>query len=214
MKELITEHKVCEQSLQLLPEKAIYWVEKQTLILGDLHLGKAGHFRKSGIPISELVHSKDIIQIEKLINRYQPVRVVFLGDLFHSDYNQSWQPFKKWIETKADIHFQLILGNHDILHPEQYQIKNLEVLDRLDESPFTFTHEPTQSSMYNLAGHLHPAIRLRGKGRQSIKLPCFYFNQHQGILPAFGHFTGTAALKVKKEDTVFAIADGQVIKVS
>lgn len=214
MKELITEHKVCEHSLQLLPEKAIYWRKKNTLIMGDLHLGKAGHFRKSGIPISERVHAQDVLAIEKLIDRFKPIRVIFLGDLFHSDYNQSWEPFKRWMEERKTIHFQLILGNHDILSPEKYSVKNLEVLDQLEEAPFTFTHEPSATPYYNIAGHIHPAIRMKGRGRQSVKLPCFYFGTKGAILPAFGAFTGTAALKAKKGDQIFAIADNQVVKVS
>lgn len=214
MKELITNHKVCEQNFLLLPQKAIYWVEKETLILGDLHLGKASHFRKSGIPISEMVHSKDVLIIDKLIQNHKPLRVIFLGDLFHSDYNQSWEPFKRWMEEKNDIHFQLILGNHDILSPDKYRVKNLEILPELDEGPFIFTHEPTDTIKFNIAGHIHPAIRLRGKARQSVKLPCFYFHSQGCILPAFGAFTGTAALRVQRDDIIFAIADSQVIKVS
>ena len=69
MKELVTIHKVCHQRLELLPEKAVFWVEKQTLIIGDLHFGKAGHFRKSGIPVPEMIHSKDFITLEKLLNQ-------------------------------------------------------------------------------------------------------------------------------------------------
>ena len=214
MKELITSHKVCEQNFLLLPQKVIYWEEKKTLILGDLHLGKASHFRKSGIPISEMVHSKDVLVIDKLIKAHRPERIIFLGDLFHSDYNQSWEPFKRWMEEKKDLYFQLILGNHDILSPDKYRVKNLEILESLEEDPFTFTHEPTETNNYNIAGHIHPAIRMRGRGRQSVKLPCFYFNSERCILPAFGAFTGTAALKVQKEDIIFAIAENQVIKVS
>ena len=30
---------------------AIFWKEKNTLLLADIHLGKVGHFRKSGIPV-------------------------------------------------------------------------------------------------------------------------------------------------------------------
>lgn len=214
MKELVSVHKVCQQRLELLPEKAIFWEERQTLIIGDLHFGKAGHFRKSGIPVPEMIHSKDFVILEKLLKQKQPIRVIFLGDLFHSDYNQSWESFRIWIKTHEEIHFQLILGNHDILSQELYRVPNMEVLDVLEDGPFYFTHIPEQSEAFNIAGHLHPAIRLRGKGRQSIKVPCFYFNNRQCIIPAFGSFTGTSALKVEAQDHVYAIAEKQVIKVS
>ena len=199
---------------RITSEKAVFWVEKQTLIIGDLHFGKAGHFRKSGIPVPEMIHSKDFITLEKLLNQKKPLRVILLGDLFHSDYNQSWEFFRMWIKNHENIHFQLILGNHDILSPELYKIPNMEVLDALEDTPFYFTHIPQPNEAFNIAGHLHPAIRLRGKGRQSIKVPCFYFSKKQGIIPAFGSFTGTAALKVEENDQVYAIAEKQVIQVS
>ncbi len=214
MKELVTRHKVCEQTFELLPEKAIYWVEQDLLIIADLHLGKAGHFRKSGIPISDLVHSKDMLHLNRLIESRKPRHVMFLGDLFHSDHNQGWLTFKRWIEDQRETTFTLVLGNHDILPTSEYRIKNLDVVEELTIKPFKFTHIPEETDHYNLAGHIHPAIRLRGKGRQSMKMPCFHFSKHRGLLPAFGEFTGTASLKVKKEDEVFVIADNQVIKVN
>ncbi len=208
------EYQFLDQTLLLLPEKAIYWKDKRMLILADVHLGKAGHFRKSGIPISDLVHSKDIYTIEKLINEFQPVEVVFLGDLFHSDHNQGWEIFRRWIRSKAPLQFKLILGNHDVLEAPAYHIKNLEVTEVLECAPFSLTHIPEETDLYNLAGHIHPAVKLRGKGRQSLRLPCFYFGPENGILPAFGNFTGTARINIKKEDNLFVIADHKVVKVS
>ncbi len=210
----MVEYQFLDQTLLLLPEKAIYWKDKGMLILADVHLGKAGHFRKSGIPISDLVHSKDIYTIEKLINEFQPQEVVFLGDLFHSDHNQGWEIFRRWIRSKDPLQFRLVLGNHDVLEAPAYHIKNLEVIEVLDCAPFSLTHIPEETSHYNLAGHIHPAVKLRGKGRQSLRLPCFYFGPQNGILPAFGNFTGTARISITKEDELFVIADHKVVKVS
>lgn len=184
------------------------------LILADVHLGKAGHFRKSGVPISDLVHSKDIYTIEKLINEFQPKEVIFLGDLFHSDHNQGWEIFRRWIRSKEPLQFKLVLGNHDVLEAPAYHIKNLQVVEVLDCTPFSFTHIPEETTHYNLAGHIHPAVKLRGKGRQSLRLPCFWFGPENGILPAFGNFTGTARINIKKEDELFVIADHKVLKMS
>ncbi|MFT6054829.1 MAG: DNA ligase-associated metallophosphoesterase [Roseivirga sp.] len=207
------EHEILEQRLLLLPEKAIYWKEKGLLILADVHLGKAGHFRKSGIPVSDLIHSKDIYTIEKLINLFQPKEVMFLGDLFHSDHNQGWEIFGRWLKSKMPLQFRLVLGNHDILEGFNYDLPNLILCESISIGPFHFSHIPEENERYNLAGHIHPAIRLSGKGRQSLKLPCFWFGTNNGILPAFGQFTGTASIRTKKTDTLFVIADSKVIKV-
>ena len=71
--------------------------------------------------------------------------------------------------------------------------------------------EVPHSKYYNLAGHVHPGVRLRGGPAQSVRLPCFYFNGHQGILPAFGNFTGNYKLKPKSGDKIIAIADQQLV---
>jgi len=68
-------------------------------------------------------------------------------------------------------------------------------------------------SKYNLIGHIHPGVQLKGSAKQSIKLPCFYFGVQQGILPAFGAFTGLTALKVKKNYRVFVIVEKTVFEV-
>lgn len=208
------QHKIFNQTLILLPEKALFWKEKRLLIIADLHLGKAGHFRKSGIPVSDLIHSKDILQLDKLIQKLDPMEVIFLGDLFHSDHNQGWEVFKRWLKSKAPLSFKLVLGNHDVLMQSDYHISNLFVSDKLEIDPFCLTHIPEETDLYNLAGHIHPAIKLRGKARQSLRLPCYYFGENNAILPAFGHFTGTAKIQIKKADTVFAIADQKVVKIN
>ena len=35
----------------LHPTGAVYWREKQTWLLADIHLGKVAHFRKNGIAV-------------------------------------------------------------------------------------------------------------------------------------------------------------------
>lgn len=207
-------HELLGQKLRLIPEKGIFWEEKKYLILADLHLGKAGHFRKSGIPVSDLVHSKDLLTLDKLIGRFQPEQVIFLGDLFHSDHNQGWEVFKRWIKSKAPLKFKLVLGNHDVLDEPNYRIPNLDVMEKLSLSPFDLTHIPEETEQYNLAGHIHPAVKMYGKGRQSLRLPCYYFGEHNGLLPAFGNFTGTASISIKKTDAVYAIADEAVVRVN
>jgi DNA ligase-associated metallophosphoesterase len=215
MKELIIRHKVCGQTFQLLPEKAMLWEEKGLLIIADLHLGKAGHFRKSGIPVSDLVHSKDMLNLNKVIQNTKPSHVIFLGDLFHSEVNQSWSSFKRWLSEQQPLTFTLVMGNHDVLPPDQYRIQNLDIQEELSITPFKFTHIPEEEGdLYNIAGHVHPAVRLRGKGRQSVKAPCFHFGKTSALLPAFGAFTGTAGLKVNKDDVVYILAEDEVIRVN
>ena len=65
--------------------------------------------------------------------------------------------------------------------------------------------EAAGTTPYFFSGHLHPGIRIRGMGKQSLQFPCFYFGGQYAILPAFGRFTGTVSIDPLPESNVFAI---------
>lgn len=210
-------HKCLDQSLFLMPEKALYWKEKNILLVADLHLGKAAHFRRSGIQIPESVHISDYFRMNRLIDRLQPTEIIFLGDVFHSDHNQAWDHFMEWIEKHAGISFKLVMGNHDILPEQQYYSGNLAIIKgTLQYPPFLFVHDLSHSiekdDLFAIAGHIHPGVRLKGKAKQSLLLPCFYFAQKHAIIPAFGNFTGMAQIKPRENDHVFVILENSIIK--
>lgn len=201
------------EKLFLLPEKAIYWATKKMLLIADLHLGKSAHFRKNGIAVPNQAEQKNWLLLHKLFKEYEPERVCFLGDLFHSTHNKEWEVFGELIESYPNIDFELVQGNHDILLPELYEKLGFKVHPSLLEEPFLLTHEPLEEEglYYNLAGHIHPGVQLNGKGNQRHRTACFYFGKNGGILPAFGSFTGLYNIKPKKADQVFVVANETVI---
>jgi len=197
-----------------LPEKALFWENRNALVIADLHLGKATHFRKNGIAIPKSVELENFERLSTLILQHEPVSVLILGDLFHSDKNNQWAVFEKFLSKFSEIEFHLIMGNHDILNLDNYTHKNLSVhKEELKWGQILMTHHPLQlKGYYNLCGHIHPGVKIMGRGRQSLRLSCFYFGQHQGILPAFGAFTGLYVLDVKPEDSVYGIVEDTVVK--
>ena len=206
-------HTLLGEQLTLLPERCIYWKSKSCLLIADVHLGKVDHFRKNGIAIPPDVTSVNYTLMSGLFNRFKPKSVIFLGDLFHSDQNKDWDIFKSFIESYDQIEFTLIKGNHDIIEDSKLDaLMDCVVSSSLQSGPFVFSHEPLQeTTLYNLCGHIHPTIQLRGKGLQSVRLPCFYFGKTQGILPAFGSFTGGYTLDSKNAEDIFIIAENEVI---
>ncbi len=210
--------RIAGQNLQLHPFRCIYWEEEEVLLIADLHLGKAQHFRRSGIAVPLAVADANLDKLTSVIWDFKPKRVLFLGDLFHSEFNRQWVAFCEVLEQFQTISFELIAGNHDILDPSFYEQAGLKVhLNGLPYKPFLLTHHPLEDlsddGWYNLAGHIHPGVRLQGNGRQRLKLPCFFFGRHQGLLPAFGEFTGLATLSVVPEDKVFVIVEDEVVRV-
>jgi len=201
----------------LLPEKALHFPDDKLLVISDLHFGKINHFRRSGIPVPLKANDKNTETLIELFTRTKPERVIFLGDLFHSHYNDEWEVIGQVIRHFQSISFELIQGNHDIMSRHQYDRHRLKVHDELLIDSILFTHEPMEEiekGKFNLAGHIHPGVRLSGRGRQALTLPCFYFGKTLGLMPAFGAFTGFVPIQIKKEDRVFVIADGKIIKVS
>ncbi len=209
--------KLAGQHLLLLPQKAILWQEKRTLLMADLHLGKAGHFRKAGIPISGQVHRDDLQVLEYLVQTWLPTEVIFLGDLFHSGYNTEWEQLEEWMSHYPEVNFILVKGNHDILPKGIYEGSQLQIKEEnMLISPFLLTHHPPalgqeQEHHYQLCGHVHPAIQLTGAGRQQLTLPCFFFGLHYAILPAFGKFTGFYKIKPKEGEKVFGVLPNRVL---
>ncbi len=205
---------VRKEKLHLLADKAIHWPARSTVIIADLHLGKAMHFRRAGIPVPQAVEQLNLQRLHHLIEHTRPQEVLLLGDLFHSAYNSSWSAFVAVRRQHAAVRFTLVSGNHDVLEAKHYVRAGLEVLPCLDRGPFHFTHEPViHAGHYNLAGHIHPGIRFVGMGKQTIQLPCFFFGEHGAVLPAFGAFTGLHRMQRKERDRVFVMADGRVWRV-
>jgi DNA ligase-associated metallophosphoesterase len=201
---------------ELHPQKAIFWTHEKILMLADLHLGKINHFRKSGIAVPSKANDKNIEALVDLMWKTKAERVICLGDLFHSHYNPEWEVFGEVIRHFGSVSFELVMGNHDIMSETQYLRKGIKVYDELRVGKFVLTHhalEVVPDNFYNLSGHIHPGALLRGLGKQSLKLPCFYFGQRQGLLPAFGAFTGLACIEPKKDERVFVIAENKIIAI-
>lgn len=204
------------EKMELFSQRALYWKAEETLLLADLHLGKVNHFRKAGLPVPVKVNEKNVEVLLEILQLTKPARVIFLGDLFHSHYNEEWEVFGQLLKNFPTVSFELVVGNHDILSDHQYQKLGIIMHQELQLGPFLLTHHPLENysgELYNLAGHIHPGARLVGKGRQRLTLPCFHFGKQQGLLPAFGSFTGLARIVPKKEDQVFIIVENKILKV-
>jgi DNA ligase-associated metallophosphoesterase len=200
---------------QMLPEKALYWEEQKALLIADAHLGKVTHFRKAGMGVPPATTQHNWDRLESLMAYWQPQEVIFLGDLFHSEMNSEWLLLKEFMAAHDPVKFHLVLGNHDIIpeaayrhgglicHPEPYFRQGIALAH----------HPPEAGETPTLYGHLHPGVLLHGMGKQRMRLPCFYWEEKEAVLPAFGAFTGLHTLPVKTRSSVFAVAEHQLMAV-
>ncbi len=202
-----------DKQFLLHPLGGLFWVEKSMLLISDVHLGKVSHFRKFGAAVPRKAIHKNYVLLDMIVADFQPFQICFLGDLFHSSLNKEWELFENWAaKTPAEI--ILVSGNHDIIAPEKYRQLKIEIFPELIVDDFLLTHHPEEREhLFTFCGHIHPAVKLHGLGRQKLRLPCFFKSKSQMILPAFGEFTGTHTLNPSKDDEVYAIVEDSVVKV-
>ena len=216
------QHKIQDHSFWLSADRCIYWEEQKALIVADLHFGKTGHFRKSGIAIPQNIYKEDLQRLVSQLQFFKPKQLVIVGDLFHSDANKELELFKKWRKDLSSLEIHLIKGNHDILHDDWYTKAGIEINnEELKINNFSFRHDlsdsrlPTlDSGLYSFSGHIHPGIYINGIAKQSLRLPCFYFTKTYAVLPAFSRFTGTHLIEPKKNENVFAIVENRIVQVA
>lgn len=206
--------KIQNQKFELHPSGAAFWKEKEILLISDVHLGKISHFRKFGSAFPSKAINANFLRLSEVVGKFQPKTLCFLGDLFHSNLNNEWKLFENWLGfVKAEV--ILIAGNHDIISPLKYEELNVRVHSEWQIGNFLFTHHPEKrKGFFNICGHIHPAYRLNGMGRQSLKLPCFFRRKDQLIFPAFGEFTGNYLMELKEGEEAYAITQKEVILIS
>jgi len=148
--------------------------------------------------------------------------VVLLGDLFHA--RQAYAPaqagpFVEWRRRHAALDIVLVRGNHDARAGEPPRDMGLAMADEPYASGgIEGRHVPIEDEdallgpgPTVLAGHLHPAVRLRGPGRDSLRFPCFLLQGRQIVLPAFGEFTGAASVAPGAAGALCAITEAGMI---
>lgn len=208
-----TEALVAGEKLWLFPQKFLVWEAQSLLVVSDCHFGKAGHFRKEGLAVPAI---NEVVQFEWLMDMARQLsvqKVLFLGDLFHSDWNHALSHLAPSLLAASNPELWLCLGNHDRFPQAFYSELGINKVENAFElGPFLFTHEQeVMQNRYNISGHVHPGIQLSGKGRQHLKVPCFYFSNFFGLMPAFGEFTGNHTIVPEKGDQVFAITTESVL---
>lgn len=206
---------IAGSELWLLAERAVYWPQRRALLVADIHFGKAAAFRRLGQPVPRGTTEGNLQRLDALLQRYPIEQLIFLGDFLHAPESHAAATLARlahWRAEHGELRLTLIRGNHDRRAGDPPAELGIEIVSEpLLAGPFALQHEPTPHPTHHvLAGHVHPAYRLRGRGRQSLRLPCFCIGERVSLLPAFGEFTGAADIGAEPGRRLFLVGDGAV----
>ena len=217
---LANEIHLFNQRLRLLDDKALYLPDIETLLVSDVHLGKAESFQSFGIPVSSQMNEENLDRLRQIIQQTKAKKLFILGDLFHSKQSLvpevliGWDTFLK--EIAADV--CLIVGNHDRRLVSELPPLNMDCqVEAIRVGPFLLSHEPAvrHEAELNICGHIHPVVGLRSR-TDSLRLPCFFVEKDQRrlTLPSFGEFTGGYEVELVNNTCAYVVCEGDVIPFS
>jgi len=205
--------------LWLLADKAVYYPEYRALLIADVHFGKAAAYRKLGQPVPHGTTQNNLQRLDELLGRYPCDRLIFLGDFLHAPESRApatLEALAQWRSRHPALEITLIRGNHDKRAGDPPPALGIETVpEPLLLGPFALQHEPDPHATHHvLAGHVHPVYRLRGRGRQTLRLACFYLRGSMSLLPAFGAFTGGFNIEATQDSKIFVVGDGTIWEAS
>jgi len=223
MAELVTMEGVAHTEIAgepviLLPQKALYIPATHSLVLADVHIGKAASFRSRNFFAPDGISSFDLFRLSQLIKQFEVTRLIILGDLVHSQdgmTSSEVEVFERFRDAHPTVSVILILGNHDrkVRIPQSWNLNLIH--GYMAEGPFVYSHDLIKTKGgYLLCGHVHPSVVLYGQGKQRLRLPCFWLRNKYAVLPAFGVFTGTYSVAPTRTDRVFVVARDTVVAVA
>jgi DNA ligase-associated metallophosphoesterase len=181
---------LCGKPLTADRSGAVYWPGEKALLVADLHLEKGSAYAARGTMLPPYDTRQTLIRLAEAIDRYEPDRVIALGDSFH-DTGAAGRMDASDLEIlhmmQEDREWIWLTGNHDA---DIAKIFGGRVCHELKIAGITLRHQPATGCVtHEIAGHLHPAARISMHG-YVIRRPCFVANGRRLVMPAFGAFTG------------------------
>ena len=201
-----------------LPEHALWWPQARTLFVADVHLGKAATFRARGLPVPAGTTAENLQRLSALLARTQAAQLIVLGDFLHAAEAHTpalLAQLAHWRARHAGVGMTLVRGNHDLHAGEPPAHLGISVVDEphlpCPGIALACCHHPRQLAGHTvLAGHVHPAVVLQGRGRDALRLPAFCHDPGLVLLPAFGGFTGAYTLGAGAARQLYAVGAGRV----
>jgi DNA ligase-associated metallophosphoesterase len=211
-------------SLRLCGGGGAFYPDAAAMLVADLHLGKGASFRKHSIPVPRGSTAATLDRVSELIVRNGASQLFILGDLFHHPASLSAgavEAFVRFCGEHPDVTVKLVRGNHDRGIDRYANELPIEVVDegyplrglRLRHHPPEAAESSRAGESVTVAGHLHPAFRLRSASEDLGRQRCFWYASRCLVLPAIGQFTGTSTVRPGRGDRVWVDVGDRVMEV-
>lgn len=178
--------------VDLMPQNdgALFWPDRRTLIVADLHLEKGSAYARTGQFLPPYDSRATLAALETALNRQKPDQVICLGDSFHDQdaanrlVSADWQQLARLV---ASVDWVWIAGNHDPAPPGEI---GGTIVEQLTLGPLVFRHEADPfGGPGELSGHFHPKAAIQTRARR-LSARCFVEDGKRMILPSYGSYTG------------------------
>jgi hypothetical protein len=169
---------------------ALFWPDRQALLVADLHLEKASWFARLGQFLPPYDSHATLTALAAAVDETGATRLYCLGDSFHDRFGCERLPASArtlLTELTDRLDWTWIVGNHD---PGFADHCGGKLADEVEIAGIVLRHEAVRDDPRpEMSGHYHPKLRLHVKGRQ-VSRRCFVVSPTKVILPAFGSLTG------------------------
>lgn len=209
------ELKLAGEAMVLHAERALFWPRERALLLADLHLGKGQVFREAGIALPRGGTLDDLARLDRVIDTFDPARVLILGDMLHGPLHRdaAWlQQWSVWRARHATREVVLVAGNHDRA-VDATRLGLDAVVRHLDTGPFRLAHDAQPvPGRYVLGGHVHPVVRLHRTGLKA-QFPVLWARADHAVLPAYSRFTGGYRIEPAAHDGLWLCVPEAVVRI-
>lgn len=212
------------------PAGALWLPASRSLIVADLHLEKGSSLARRRVFLPPYDTGATLAALARLVQRRDPAQVICLGDSFHDNGGVARlgeAERRRIAALQRGRAWYWIAGNHDsdigggIGDGAGTDIGG-EVVAEMALDDLLFRHEPAAGPRRGeVAGHLHPSAKLRGRGR-SVRRRAFATDGDRLVMPAFGVLAGGLNVLDRAFDTLFRpplarafmLGDGRIFPVA
>ncbi len=168
---------------------ALYWPAEETLIVSDLCLDKGSYLAEDDAVLPPYDTLSVFEKLEDALARYDPARVIALGDSFASGAAYQRRLSIHDIDWLIDLmdgrDWYWVCGSKEPGVPEKV---GGTVCPNVSLASLRFRHDPVRAPItHEVSGGMHPVAAFMQYDRMA-RARCFISNGMRMVLPSIGHY--------------------------